>query len=64
MQSLKKIGFFTAFILPALVVAGFYIGGYWNFLSIGFVFIIITTIDQLTGVDTQNIPSEKTDFFE
>ena len=61
MQSLKKIGFFTAFILPALVVAGFYLGGYWNFLSIGFVFIIITTIDQLTGVDTENISSEKTE---
>ncbi len=55
MQSFRKIGFFTAFILPALVVAGFYLGGYWNFLSIIFVFIIVTTIDHLTGVDTENI---------
>jgi alkane 1-monooxygenase len=59
MHLLKKIGFFTAFSLPALVVAGFYLGAFWNFLSIGFVFIIITTIDHLTGVDTENVAAEQ-----
>jgi len=32
MKSLKKIGFFSALILPALLVAGFYLGGVNMFL--------------------------------
>jgi len=55
MRILKKIGFFTAFILPALVIAGFYLGGWWNFITLGFVFVIITTIDQLAGLDEANV---------
>ncbi len=54
MKAPKKIGFFTAFILPALVITGFYAGGFWNLLTLGFVFIIITTVDHLAGVDTDN----------
>jgi alkane 1-monooxygenase len=55
MGVLKKIGFFTAFILPILVVSGFYLGGYWNYLTIIFSFIIIPIIDQFTGLDTTNV---------
>lgn len=54
MHLLKKIGFFTAFILPALVITGFYLGGLWNSLTIIFVFFIITTIDRASGIDTEN----------
>ncbi len=55
-RHLKKIGFFTAFILPTFAVVGFYAGGWWNYLAIAFAFIIIPIIDQLTGLDTTNIP--------
>lgn len=59
MKIFKKIGFFTAFILPALVILGDYLGTHWNYLSIGFVFIIIPVIDYLVGLDTRNVPSEE-----
>ncbi len=59
MSILKKIGFFTAFILPALVIGGFYAGGYWNLLTIGFVFILIPAIDHWVGLDTHNVPKDQ-----
>src|SRR6478609_5928919 len=64
---LRKIGFFTAFIIPALVIIGFYIGGYGNFLTVIFSFLFIPLIDQLLGIDTSNVPkaevSQKEDEF-
>ncbi len=59
MKALKKIGFFTAFIIPALVMIGFYAGGLWNFLALVFVFGVITVIDHITGIDQENV--EETD---
>lgn len=61
MSLIRKIGFFTAFTLPTLVILGFILGGWWNFLAIGFSFIILPLIDQLIGLDTSNIdePSAK-----
>lgn len=54
MNVLKKLGFFTAFILPALVVTGYYLDGDWNYLAIVFSFILLPLIDQYTGIDTSN----------
>jgi len=54
MNFLKKLGFFTAFILPALVVTGYYLDGGWNYLAILFSFILLPLIDQYTGIDTSN----------
>jgi alkane 1-monooxygenase len=51
----QRIGFFTAFIIPALVITGFYAGGYWNYLTIFFSFILIPIIDQALGIDTSNV---------
>jgi len=59
MKFIKKTGFFTAFILPVLVIIGFYEGGWWNFIALGFVFIIITSIDYLTGLDTTNVSDQE-----
>ena len=56
---LRKTGFFTAFIIPALVIAGFYIGGYGNFLAILFSFLILPAIDQFCGIDTSNVPDKE-----
>ncbi len=59
MKAFKKIGFFTALILPALTIAGFYLGGWWNFLTISFVFLGITSIDYVIGIDKENIEEKK-----
>lgn len=56
MVTLRKIGFFTAFIIPALVLAGFQLGGLWNFAALGFAFIILPLIDQAAGLNTANVP--------
>jgi alkane 1-monooxygenase len=53
---LKKLAFFTAFIMPALVIIGFYAGEYWNYLAILFSFIFIPLLDQTMGVNTSNVP--------
>jgi alkane 1-monooxygenase len=54
-----KIGFFTAFIIPALVITGFYAGGKWNYITIFFSFLLIPVIDQALGTDTSNIPQSE-----
>jgi alkane 1-monooxygenase len=59
MDALKKLGFFTAFILPALVVMGYYLEDWWNYLAIAFSFIIIPLIDQQLGIDTTNVPDDE-----
>lgn len=58
-QVFRKIGFFTAFIIPSLVIAGYYLGGYWNYLAIVFSFLIIPAIDQSLGIDTSNVPADE-----
>ncbi|MCE7993118.1 MAG: alkane 1-monooxygenase [Roseivirga sp.] len=55
MSALKRIGFFTAFIIPALVVLGFYLGGAWNYLTVFFVFFLIPLADFLIGEDPENM---------
>lgn len=52
---LQKLRFFYAFEVPALVVLGFYLGGWWNFITIGFAFLILPLIDQFIGVDPSNL---------
>lgn len=55
----RKIGFLIAFILPALVVIGFYAGGAWNFITIVFAFVLIPLIDQWKGTDLSNVPETR-----
>lgn len=55
MNPLKKIGFLCAFILPTLLVIGFYLGDWWNFLTVGFAFIVIPLLDLIVGLDPQNV---------
>ncbi|MGC1242141.1 MAG: alkane 1-monooxygenase [Chryseosolibacter sp.] len=60
MESLgRKLGYFSAFIIPALVISGFYLGGYWNFTALVFSFLILPVIDQLLGTDTSNPQPEE-----
>lgn len=59
MSWIKKLGFLTAFVIPSLTIAGFYLGGYWNYLTILFVFIIIPMADYLIGEDPENLSEDE-----
>lgn len=56
--SLKKIGFFSALILPTLLVLGYELGGPNLWLIHGFVFVMVPLMDFLINRDTSNIPKE------
>lgn len=58
-QTGARLGFLTAFIIPGLVIAGFYLGGGWNFLAIAFSFVLLPLIDYTLGIDTSNVPSDQ-----
>lgn len=57
-SSLKKIGFFSALILPALLVTGYVLGGANLWLIHGFVFVFVPVMDWLIRRDTSNITKE------
>lgn len=59
MGLIRKIGFFSAFIIPALVVVGFYGGGWWNFTALAFVFVFIPLADHWLGLDKTNVPARE-----
>jgi alkane 1-monooxygenase len=56
MQELvKKIGFFSAFVLIVFVVVGFYLGGVANYLAVFFTFIVLPLLDEGIGVSKANV---------
>ena len=57
-SGLKKIGFFSALILPALLVSGYYLGGFNLWLIHGFVFVLVPLMDYVISTDTSNVPKE------
>ena len=59
MSLIKKIGFLTAFIIPLLAILGFYLGGYWNYMAIVFVFLLIPIADWLIGQDPENMTDQE-----
>ncbi|HPI79576.1 MAG TPA: alkane 1-monooxygenase [Cyclobacteriaceae bacterium] len=56
---MKKLKFFFAFEVPALVVLGFYLGGWWNFLAIGSAFIVLPLLDHIIGIDASNVGQDQ-----
>ena len=54
----KKLGFLMAFILPTLVVFGYFMGGAWNFSNFLFAYGLVPLIDELVGKDPVNIKKE------
>lgn len=56
--SLKKIGFFSALILPVLLVLGYELGGANLWLIHGFVFVLVPLMDFLISRDTSNLPKD------
>ncbi|TDQ13510.1 alkane 1-monooxygenase [Algoriphagus boseongensis] len=57
-RSIKKIGFVSAFILPALLIFGYYAGGPLIWSIHVFVFLIIPLMDYLVKKDNENIAKE------
>jgi alkane 1-monooxygenase len=55
----RRIGFYAAFIIPSLVITGFYLGGLWNYITLLFAFVILPFLDQLIGTDPTNVPDNK-----
>lgn len=55
----RKLGFFSAFVIPSFVIAGFYFGGVGNFFALIFTFLIMPFIDQAGGIDTANVPESE-----
>lgn len=58
-NGLKKLKFFYALEVPALVLLGFYLGGGWNFLALGFAFVLLPLIDQWVGINTGNVDEKE-----
>ncbi len=58
MRVTKKIGFFSALILPILLVVGYYAGDPWYWSIHIFVFLIVPLLDDVLGKDKRNVPSE------
>jgi alkane 1-monooxygenase len=55
MKSLKKLGYLSCFLLPFWVILGYNLGGYWNFLCIGLIFIVVPILDFFVGGDAENV---------
>jgi len=58
MSLAKKLGFLMAFVLPALIVFGYQMGGAWNFSNFIFAYGLVPLIDELVGKDPINIKKE------
>lgn len=56
---LKKILYFSAFIIPALTILSFYIGGIALFSTLVFVYVLIPLLDLMIGKDQSNISKSK-----
>jgi alkane 1-monooxygenase len=54
MNSLKKFGYFCAFLLPLMVVLGYYLGGIWTFSCVFCVYVCVPCLDYFLGKDARN----------
>ncbi|MGM0945123.1 MAG: alkane 1-monooxygenase [Bacteroidota bacterium] len=57
-KSFKKIGFFSALILPVLLIGGYYLGGLALFSIHFFVFFLVPLMDYILDQDHENVPKE------
>ncbi len=46
---LYHIGFLLAFVIPSLSILGYLLGGAWNFLTLGVVFVVVPILDPILG---------------
>lgn len=56
---MSVLPYLIIFLLPLSVVVGYYLGGFYTFLSPLFVFGFIPVLDMILGVDTKNADREE-----
>lgn len=54
---MKKIGFFSALILPTLLFLGMHLGGPFQWMIHVFVFLLVPLMDYIIQKDTANVPA-------
>jgi alkane 1-monooxygenase len=59
LNPMKKIGFFSALILPTLLFLGMQWGGPFQWMIHGFVFLLVPIMDYLIQKDTNNVPASE-----
>lgn len=57
----NKLGYLLSFTLPLWVVAGYLIGGWWNFITLFDVFILMPLLDRWIGTDPTNYSKDEAD---
>lgn len=62
MSFFKKLGFLCYYIIPTLVIMGYYLGGWWTFSAFIFAYGIVPILDEIVGKDAENVrlPEVKT----
>ena len=50
---IRRLGFLLPLVLPLLVLAGYRLGGAWNYLTVGWAFVLVPLADALLGIDTE-----------
>jgi len=58
MKLYKKLGFLLIYVLPALVVAGYYLGSWWTFSAFIFAYGVVPLWDELIGRDAENVTDQ------
>ncbi len=51
LKRFSALGYLLAYIIPASTILGFYLGGWWNYLTLGLIFLVIPVLDHSIGVD-------------
>jgi alkane 1-monooxygenase len=49
---LRRLGFLLPLSMPLLILAGYRLGGAWNFLALGWLFVALPALDYVLGSDT------------
>jgi alkane 1-monooxygenase len=55
----KKLGFLVTFVIPILIVLGYYWGGAWTFAGFLWAYLISPILDEVVGRDPENIANDK-----
>ncbi len=55
MKLYKKLGFLLIYIIPILVIGGYYMGGLWTFSGFVFAYGIVPLWDEWVGRDSENV---------
>jgi len=54
-MTLKHLKYLSAYLLPVMALLSIYLGGYYSFSALLFIFIFIPTIELFTNGDTSNL---------